>query len=79
MITRVRSVMSGASSRPPKLKSILLAQEQRHRFRPDIAGERFVNWKTRTRIDDFVAGIAVGLLGQADGRFAARENDDAIR
>ena len=56
-----------------------LVQMKRHRLRAHIAGERFVNRKTGARINHFIARIAVGLLRQTNGRFAAGENDDAIR
>ena len=47
-------------------------------LRAYVTGKRFVNRKAGARINHFIARIAVSLLGEANRRFAARENDDAI-
>src|SRR5450432_3352458 len=52
---------------------------QWHRHGADIADERFVDGKPGTRVDDFIARIAIDLLGKPDGRLGTREDDDTIR
>ena len=55
-----------------------LAQVQWHRLGAEVGGEGFVDREAGARIDDLVAGIAVGLLRQPDGGLAAREDHDTI-
>jgi hypothetical protein len=45
----------------------------------DVSNEGFVNREPRARVDDLVAGVAVGLLCESDGHLCAGKDDDAVR
>ena len=45
---------------------------------PDVVDERLVDGKTRAGIDHLVPRVAVGLLGEADGRLGPGEDHHAV-
>ena len=60
-------------------KTVVFPQVNRHRPGAHVGDVGFIQRVTRGRVDDLVAALAVGLLGEADGRPGPGEHHHALR
>ena len=58
------------------LKFIFFFETEGHGFRPEAAGERWIDRKTGIRIENFVASLDESHHGKRESHFAAGRDED---